>query len=255
MPGLHETRIDDYIRLLEVFNQRGLEAVIVGGQAVNFWAEVFQAEEPEILQYRPFTSRDLDLHRLVPEAARMLATQALETEKEQNPFGKAFTIVSHTFRIETEAGRTLMIDSLKMVNGLTPREVKLGTVTAEYHKVIVRVLNPIVCFKSKIHNLRNLPQQDRQDEKHVRLLMPCCRAFVRRLLQEAQGSGNYRQVLNALEQVIKVTSSSATQLVAQSLGMALLQTVPLDEISDNKHPKIVHFTTKRLPEWRRRLRK
>ncbi len=56
-----QTSFADYLDLLRVFDERDAEALIVGGQAVNFWAEVFEAEEPELKKYRPFTSGDLDL--------------------------------------------------------------------------------------------------------------------------------------------------------------------------------------------------
>jgi hypothetical protein len=45
-----QTGFADYLDLLRVFDEREAEAVIVGGQAVNFWAEVFEEEEPELRQ-------------------------------------------------------------------------------------------------------------------------------------------------------------------------------------------------------------
>jgi hypothetical protein len=90
---------------------------------VNFWAEAFENEEPEVRGLRPFTSADLDLLRPDPSAGRILHSQAREREKERDPFGQAFTIVSHTFLIESKDGRVLTIDALKAVPGLTPSEV------------------------------------------------------------------------------------------------------------------------------------
>ena len=40
-----QTGFADYLDLLRVFDEREAEALIVGGQAVNFWAEVFEEEE------------------------------------------------------------------------------------------------------------------------------------------------------------------------------------------------------------------
>jgi hypothetical protein len=50
-----ETGFADYLELLRVFDEREAEALIIGGQAVNFWAEVFEEEEPELQKYRPFS--------------------------------------------------------------------------------------------------------------------------------------------------------------------------------------------------------
>jgi len=57
------TRFGDYLDLLKAFDQDEAQALIVGGQAVNFWAEAFENEELELHKFRPFTSADLDLHR------------------------------------------------------------------------------------------------------------------------------------------------------------------------------------------------
>jgi hypothetical protein len=124
--------------------------VVVGGQAVNFWAEVFEEEEPELAQCRPFTSADLDLHLPDASARHVLRAHAARIEAERDPFGKAFTIVSHTFQIEGKGGTVLAVDSLKLVAGLRPNEVIKGTVTVEFSGVTTRVLNPIACLKAKL---------------------------------------------------------------------------------------------------------
>ena len=36
--------------------------LIVGGQAVNLWAEIYVIAEPELHQFEPFTSKDADVH-------------------------------------------------------------------------------------------------------------------------------------------------------------------------------------------------
>jgi hypothetical protein len=55
-----QTAFADYLDLLRVFDEREAEALIVGGQAVNFWAEAFAAEEPELQKCSP-TVAPLDL--------------------------------------------------------------------------------------------------------------------------------------------------------------------------------------------------
>jgi hypothetical protein len=100
-----QTGFADYLDLLRVFDEREAEALIVGGQAVNFWAEVFEEEEPELQRYRPFTSADLDLHRPDLSARRLLRARAGNVEPERDPFGKAFTIVSHTFLTDLRRSR------------------------------------------------------------------------------------------------------------------------------------------------------
>ena len=42
--------------------ENGLEAVVVGGQAVNLWAYQYWQQEPKLKEYLPFTSEDLDFY-------------------------------------------------------------------------------------------------------------------------------------------------------------------------------------------------
>jgi len=244
----------DYLDLLRVFDERHAEALIVGGQAVNFWAEVFEEEEPELRQYRPFTSADLDLHRPDVAARRLLRARAGSVESDRDPFGKAFTIVSHTFLIQGQAGTVLAVDDLKTVPGLRPDELRKGALVVEFAGVRLRVLNPIACLKAKLHNVGAIDQRGRQDEKHVRVLIPCVRGFLRRLVGEAQTSGNGRPALNALQQLLLCTSSRVSIRLARAHGFALLQTIPLADLRRSPHPKLINFVAKRLPGWQHSLR-
>jgi hypothetical protein len=54
--------VSDADALLElIYSSPSGRIVVVGGQAVNFWADRYSPDKPELLAYRPFTSRDLDL--------------------------------------------------------------------------------------------------------------------------------------------------------------------------------------------------
>jgi hypothetical protein len=221
---------------------------------VNFWAEAFESEEPELRKLRPFTSADLDLYRPDSSAGRLLHSHAKGRDSERDPFGKAFTIVSHTFLIGDEAGHVLTVDALKTIPGLSPAEVKKGTMIVEFAGVTLRMLNPIACLKAKLHNVRKLDQKDRQDEKHVRILIHCVRAFIRRLLAEGIADGNLRPAFNAIKYLFYVTSASQAIKIARTRGFNLLETIPGHDIASAGHPKLFKFTQTELPKWKQRLR-
>ena len=137
-----------------------------------------------------------------------------------------------------------------MVSGLKPKEVRQGTMKVDFHNVPVHVLNPIILLKAKSHNVLHIDQRNRQDEKHVRILVPCIRAFIRRLLKEALSTGKMRPLLNALELVIQTTSHCELVSAAKQLGLDLKQSLPLLEIEKCRIPQVVNFVTHRLPHWR-----
>ena len=53
---------EDLKSVLSQLQQASLEAIIVGGQAVNLWAYQYCQSAPQLLQYLPFASEDLDFY-------------------------------------------------------------------------------------------------------------------------------------------------------------------------------------------------
>jgi hypothetical protein len=241
-------RFSDFVELFKVFGERGGEAVVVGGQAVNLWAELFESEVPEIGEYRPFTSDDLDLYRPDYSIRELLRDVARDVENERDPFGKAFTIVSHTFLVEDKRGKTLAIDSLKMIPGLRSQEVQKGTMLVQFRGVVIRVLNPIVCLKAKLHNVATLDQRDRQDVKHVRILIPCVRAFLGSLLREGLDEGDVRAPLAALNQLRRCAVSRVVRKAAAAHRFDFCKALPLSDLIEAPHPKLINFATRQLPK-------
>jgi len=89
--------------------------------------------------------------------------------------------------------------------------------------------------------------------KHIRILIPCVRAFLRRLIVEAHSAGNCRLALNALQQLLLSTSNREVSKVARAHGFALLQTMPLADLTRSRHPKLLSFVAKRLPAWQQSM--
>jgi len=249
-----ETFLADYLELLSAFNERQTDAIIVGGHAVNFWAEIFEETEPGLRQFRPYTSADLDLHRLEMTGQEVLRSRARRVEAERDPFGKAFTIVSHTFLISGKDGRVLPVDHLKMVAGLRAEEVRKGAIAISFSGLVVHVLNQIACLKAKLHNVGFIEQKARQDERHVRMLILCTRGFIRRLIAEAAAAGNYRPTLNAIKQLLNLISRRSVMKIAQAHHIDLSNAVPLTDLKASTDPKLVNFCRLDLPRWQTRLK-
>ena len=52
--------LQQFSEIFQVRNPDGIPYVLIGGQAVNYWAEHYLAVEPELQKYVPFTSGDID---------------------------------------------------------------------------------------------------------------------------------------------------------------------------------------------------
>lgn len=248
------TRIQDYLAILATLARGRDELIIVGGQAVNLWAELFLNREPSLAAFLPFTSRDLDLYRSGKDAQLAIKSHGFRTEKERDPFGKAFDLVEAVFTIVDKAGRELRIESLKALGGLAPREVKQGIVEIDYEGLKLNVLNPIRLLQAKAHNLVHLDQENRQDEKHYCILLLCVRAFLAELLERSESKKSTRELLDFLEESLRLTLHPEVLGAGLSRHFDLKEILPLNLLEKSSDPTIVRFMTHRLPRWEASLR-
>jgi len=104
--------------LLEALSQS--DVVIVGGQAINLWSEIYQKDDEPWRSLRPFTSRDLDAlgsATALLECARRTYGQALFPHAGQKTVntGKLTVIIG---------GRPVEADFLSEVKGLNNQEIR-----------------------------------------------------------------------------------------------------------------------------------
>lgn len=69
-------RLRQFSEVFKIRNASGQPYILIGRQAVNYWAEDYLAAEPELRKLQPFTSEDIDFkgnHEDVARIARQLA--------------------------------------------------------------------------------------------------------------------------------------------------------------------------------------
>ena len=87
----------------------------------------------------------------------------------------------------------------------------------------MRVIHPLLLLEGKAAALRGLPQADRQDAKHLRMLVLIVRQWLREQLADP------RKVFRAVERLAACTvSPDGLQAFAQ--GIDLAQALPLDDM-------------------------
>lgn len=52
--------LQQFSEVLKIRDETGQPYVLIGGQAVNYWAERYASVEPQLEKLRPFTSQDID---------------------------------------------------------------------------------------------------------------------------------------------------------------------------------------------------
>ena len=69
--------LGQFSEVLKIRDAAGRPYVLIGGQAVNYWAERYFEREPQLQSLRPFTSADIDFQGTADDVVPFAHGQAL----------------------------------------------------------------------------------------------------------------------------------------------------------------------------------
>lgn len=139
------------------------------------------------------------------------------------------------------------IEIVRTVPGISG-SIDALAIEAELAGKFIRVLDPISLLACKLDLLATVSQENRRDLEHIRILVPCVRAFLREfLLQVEQDELPVRGWLGAANRVLKLTTSSRGRKIAGRFNIDWSEILPLQEIDQSKHEKIIRFREHHLP--------
>ncbi len=209
---------EDVRKILNICSPRGL---LVGGQALAFWADHLRVERPVDLISGVTADADfIGDSKLAKDLARRLGWQiwipALDDATPQT--GK----VTH----RTKNGQVKQVDFLSGVVGLTTKDLVRRAIEMEMPNIgHLRVIHPIDVLDSRIQNLHVLPEK-RTDAgiAQGRLAVDVARAFIR---QEV-ATRDEKAGLKLLERVADIASDIAAIRVFLLYDIDPLKAVPLE---------------------------
>ena len=212
----------------EILAACGADVLLVGGQALAFWALHFGVERPEELQAR--ITSDVDFVGAGAVAAKLgkqlgwkVFLPTLDDATSQT--GK----VSKTL----PDGSVKQIDFLSGVLGLdtTAIEKRAAESTWPGSKVKVRVMHPLDVLVSRIKNLEVLPdKRNATGIAQAHLSVRVAAAFLGRLVNEA----DERALLNAIERVVDIAKDQGALKMYARYGVDPLQAIPVADIANRK---------------------
>jgi hypothetical protein len=210
---------EEVTKILSICSPRGL---LVGGQALAFWADHLLVGRPENLVSGVTADADfIGDSVLARDLARHLGWQlwipALDDSTPQT--GK----VTH----RTKSGEVKQVDFLSGVVGLTTKDLARRAIELEVPEIgHLRVIHPIDVLDSRIQNLHLLPEK-RTDAgiAQARLAVDVARAFIR---QEV-ATRDERAGVKLLERVADIAGDGAAVRVFLLYGIDPLKGVPLED--------------------------
>jgi hypothetical protein len=210
---------DDVAKILKVCSPR---ALLVGGQALAFWADHLQVNRPADLVSGVTADADfIGGPALAKELAKKLGWRLwVPTFDDATPqTGK----VTHRSR----TGSVKQVDFLSGVVGLTTKDLVRRAVHMDVPGIgELRVIHPIDVLDSRIQNL-HLIREKRTSAgiAQARLAVDVARAFIRRDV-ETRGE---RAGLKLLERVAEIAADIAAVRVFLLFGVDPLQAVPIED--------------------------
>ena len=224
----------------EVFTVRNFEGqpyVLVGGQAVNYWAERYFREEPELKYLQPFTSEDIDFKGGKEDVKRI--AEQLHLAPEYPPKVEMTALAGCIpFQIGALESNIEVVRAIPGISG----SVDALAIEAELGGKTIRVLDPISLLACKLDLLITVSQKERRDVEHAKILIPCVRAFLREFLDQVeQGELPAKGWLGATNRVLKLTTSVRSRKAAIRFKIDWSEILPLKEIARSKNEKVMRF--------------
>jgi hypothetical protein len=232
---------DDVSPVLEAIARTAPKLVLIGGQAINYWSDKYQRQTLEWRRLRPYTSEDLDFYGGRAEAlscSKIIAGTKITLNDGHDPSPNA-GVLFYPFK-----GGKLRVDILTAVYGLKTRDVVRAAPLIRKSDISIQVLHPLHCLIGKTISLANLPQEERQDEKHLKLAILFVRAFLRDLVAQ----GEVRSVLNMIEEIYRVAGTNEALRVFKRHSAEIEKSVPWEELKSCPHPPIRTLIKQRLPQ-------
>ncbi len=237
----------DFKEFYEVRTSRKELAIVVGGHAANLWALHYVRKEPELLEQAPFTSKDLDL---VGDSTTAITLARMVNEPaERTPSSERTPVIYRIKRLfpDQPDRQNSTLEVLSHLAGVPNKELRESTVII-YSKELgtrVRLPCPVVCLKAQTRNLVRIPQERRQDLKKVKMLILCCRAFLREQLAVAEDgkltSGCVAATFAKLESWV---SGRTAQIAASRHQLDWSKAFPVKELRQTFIPPLHH-----IPDW------
>ncbi|MBK8001295.1 MAG: hypothetical protein IPK15_21965 [Verrucomicrobia bacterium] len=113
----------------------------------------------------------------------------------------------------------------------------------------IRVLDPVSLLACKLELVASVPQEKRRDVAHLKMLVPCVRAFLHEFLEQVEiGQLPVRGWLGAANQVLKLTTSVRARKIAGKHQIAWKNILPLTAIAKSRNEKIRRFQEQQLEQ-------
>jgi len=122
-------------------------------------------------------------------------------------------------------------------------------IQAEWNGKTIRVLDPIFLMACKLESVATVSKEQRRDVVHLKILLPCVRAFLNEFLQQVEhGEIPARHWLGAANQMQKLTTDHRARKIAGQHRINWPEILPLTAIAKSQDKQIRRFQEQQLEQ-------
>jgi hypothetical protein len=222
---LHEVALtsEEVTKILAVCGPR---ALLVGGQALAFWATYFNVEP--VGELSATVTTDADFIGSKAAAKELLAALGHGWDIRIATMDDATGQIAKVFA-RVPGGGVKQVDFLAAIVGLDTRKVRERSVEVDLPSgARVQVLHPLDVLESRLRNLQTLPtKRNPAGVAQARLAIGVARKFIELMLDRAEKP---RVVLRSVNRVIALALESRLAMVLMDFGVDVLDAVPASRI-------------------------
>jgi hypothetical protein len=240
--------LDQFSEVLSVRDTAGRPYILIGGQAVNYWAERYLDREPQLQKFRPFTSAEIDFQGTADDVRHIAEQLALTAGY---PPKVAMTALAGVIPVQI-GGETSNIEVVRHVPGVGAA-LDDFVIEAKWGDKNIRVLNPISLLASKLELAATVSQDGRNDVLHLKILVPCVRAFLETILEQVEQQAiPARDWLGLANRALKLTTDHRARRIGEKHQINWPDILPLKAINQSRDEKIRTFRLQQLEQGYRK---
>lgn len=193
--------------------------VLIGGQAVAWWAERYSIKNPAGDRVEA-TSKDIDFWGSRDDLFQ-IATRLNKAPVFPDP--REMTLLIGAIEVSV-AGKKTVLEMLRRVPGLDvedPNAVALPEAIASTGSETL-ILTPVSLVLTKLHGLRRFPQNDRQDLLHLQISLAACQEFLSEVVLR-----DTSYTLWNCNRLIRASQESRNQRLERKYLFRILSAIPI----------------------------
>jgi hypothetical protein len=151
-------------------------------------------------------------------------------------------------------GQPSNIEVVRRIPGVSSTVDDLA-IEAKWEDNRIRVIDPVSLLASKLELAATAPQFGRNDVPHLKVLVPCVRAFLDELLEQVEKRKiPARHWLVAANHVLKLTGNRRAEKIGETYQIRWSEILPMAALAKCRDEKIVRFREQQLEQGYKKLK-